>query len=134
MLTFYPGILPIIINCDQTDKGELYAVQSFGLIFYLIKALISYLRKGIRWKFRFFSYCQGFDDYLNSCHLSKPLSIINRQNLSYFIGIDISKKFFDAATIESERTTSNVFIESKIDDSLKLRKIRKVHKIILLYR
>jgi hypothetical protein len=53
LLTFYRGILPIIINCDQTDRGELYAIQSFGLILYLIKALVSYLRTGIRWKFRF---------------------------------------------------------------------------------
>ena len=54
-------MLPIIINCDQTDKGELYAIQSFGLILYLIKALVSSLRTGIKRNFMFLTYYQGFD-------------------------------------------------------------------------
>nr|AOE06153.1 hypothetical protein [uncultured bacterium] len=59
MLTFYRGIAPIIINCDQTDGGELYATQSCGLILYLIKAPVSYLQNGIRWKFRFLDLLSG---------------------------------------------------------------------------
>ncbi len=38
---------------------------------------------------------------------------MNRQNFYYFIGIDISKKFFDVAIIENERTSSYVFENTK---------------------
>ncbi len=38
---------------------------------------------------------------------------MDRQNFCYFIGIDISKKFFDAAIIENDRTTSYVFENTK---------------------
>ena len=38
---------------------------------------------------------------------------MNRQNFCYFIGIDISKKFFDVAIIENERTASYVFENTK---------------------
>jgi transposase len=38
---------------------------------------------------------------------------MNRQNFCYFIGIDISKKFFDVAIIENQRTTSYVFENTK---------------------
>ncbi len=38
---------------------------------------------------------------------------MNRQNFYYFIGIDISKKFFDVAIIENDRTTSYVFENTK---------------------
>lgn len=38
---------------------------------------------------------------------------MNRQNFNYFIGIDISKKFFDVAIIENDRTTSYVFENTK---------------------
>lgn len=38
---------------------------------------------------------------------------MNGQNFCYFIGIDISKKFFDVAIIENDRTASYVFENTK---------------------
>lgn len=70
------GKLSIIIICDQTDKGELYAFQSFGLRLYLIKAPIGYLRTGIRWKFRLLGLLSGVrwqSGYL--VLISKPYSL-----------------------------------------------------------
>ena len=53
---------------------------------------------------------------------------MNRQNFSYFIGIDISKKFFDVAIIENNRTTSYVFENTKkgINAFIRLLKNQKI--------
>ena len=38
---------------------------------------------------------------------------MNKQNFKFFIGIDISKRFFDVAIIKNDRTTSYVFENTK---------------------
>lgn len=57
-------------------------------------------------------------------HLSKILSVMNKQNFYYFIGIDISKKFFDVAIIENDRTTSYVFENTKKGNNAFIRLLR----------
>lgn len=72
----------------------------------------------------FKAYYQGFDGYLDTGHLSKTLFVMNKQNFQFFIGIDISKKFFDVAIIKNERTTSYVFENSKKGTNAFIRLLR----------
>jgi len=49
---------------------------------------------------------------------------MNGQNFYYFIGIDISKKFFDVAIIDGDRTTSYVFENTKKGTNAFIRLLR----------
>ena len=53
---------------------------------------------------------------------------MNKQNFQFFIGIDISKRFFDVAIINGDRTTSYVFENSRkgVNAFIRLLKNQKI--------